>query len=72
MTALTGTLGLVRLIGRNDRVRIVVWVLAIPAAVLATASSVKGLYPTQAELSAAAAAIRERLADRAERARPGA
>lgn len=55
---MTGTLGLVRLIGRNDRVRIAVWVLAIPAAVLATAASVRGLYPTQAELSAAAAAIR--------------
>lgn len=58
MTAMTGTLWLVRLIGRNDRVRIVVWVLAIPAAVLATASSVKGLYPTPAELGAAAAALR--------------
>lgn len=46
---MAGTLGLVRLIGRNERVRILVWVLAIPAAVLATASSVKGLYPTQAE-----------------------
>ena len=36
--------------------RILVWVLAIVALVVVTASSTKGLYPTQADLDQAAAA----------------
>lgn len=56
MTELTGTATLTRLILRRDRVRILVWVVATALLVLVTAASVKGLYPTQADLDEAAAA----------------
>lgn len=55
-TGLTGTATLIRFIVRRDRVRIVVWVAAIAILVTLIAVSVKGLYPTQAELDQAAAA----------------
>jgi ABC-2 type transport system permease protein len=41
---------------RRDRMRIAVWVLSIAVLVLSTAGSVKGLYPTQADLDEAAQA----------------
>ena len=44
-----------RLILRRDRVRLSVWVLGITLLVLVTASSIKDLYPTQADLDTAAA-----------------
>jgi ABC-2 type transport system permease protein len=54
-TTLTGTWSLVRFILRRDRVRLPVWIVGITLLVLSTAASVRGLYPTQAELDAAAA-----------------
>ncbi|HEY5990267.1 MAG TPA: ABC transporter permease [Streptosporangiaceae bacterium] len=56
MSALTGTATLSRLILRRDRVRILVWITAIAVLVILTAASIKGLYPTQADLDQAAAA----------------
>ncbi len=53
---LTGTPVLARFIVRRDRVRIAVWVASITALVAITAASVKGLYPTQADLALAAKA----------------
>ncbi len=55
MSELTGTATLTRFILRRDRVRILVWVVAIVLLVVVTAASVKGLYPTQAALDEAAA-----------------
>ena len=56
MSDLTGTATLTSFGLRRDRVRILVWVGAIGLLVLSTAASVKGLYPTQADLDKAAAA----------------
>jgi ABC-2 type transport system permease protein len=56
MAELTGTLALARFIVRRDRVRMAVWIVGIALLVVSTASSVKGLYPTQADLAEAAAA----------------
>lgn len=53
---LTGTGPLTRFTLRRDRVRIVVWVGAILLLVVSTVGSVKGLYPTQADLDQAARA----------------
>ncbi|HEV7760271.1 MAG TPA: hypothetical protein VGO78_14820 [Acidimicrobiales bacterium] len=53
---LTGAGTLTRFVLRRDRVRIVVWMAAITLLVLSTAASVKGLYPTQADLDEAAQA----------------
>ncbi|MGZ7023578.1 MAG: ABC transporter permease, partial [Ilumatobacteraceae bacterium] len=53
---LTGTSILARFIVRRDRVRIAVWIASIVALVAITAASVKGLYPTQAQLDLAAEA----------------
>ncbi len=57
MTGLTGTVTLTRLIVRRDRVRILVWILGISALVLVVASSIQGLYPTQAELARTAPSL---------------
>ncbi|MGH3977993.1 MAG: ABC transporter permease, partial [Pseudonocardiaceae bacterium] len=57
MTALDGTGTLIRLMLRRDRIRIPVWIAAIIGLVLLTAQSIKGLYPTPADLAAAAAVI---------------
>jgi ABC-2 type transport system permease protein len=57
MSSLAGTPQLVRLYLRRDRIRIPVWILAILVFVLSTASSVEGLYPTRADLAAAAEVI---------------
>ena len=56
---LVGTGSLTHLIARRDRVRIVVWVLAIAGLVYITAASTIGLYPTQADLDKAAEAARD-------------
>ena len=53
-TTLTGTWSLARFILRRDRVRLPVWIIGITLLVLSTAASVKSLYPTQADLDAAA------------------
>src|ERR1700692_24908 len=56
MTALTGTVELTRFILRRDRIRILVWIVAIVALAALTAASIKGLFPTQAALDQQAAA----------------
>ena len=58
----TATGRLTRFTVRRDRVRIVVWVAAVVLLVASTVASVKGLYPTQADLDAAAAASRDNAA----------
>ena len=55
-TSLVGTAPLTRFVVRRDRVRILVWIAAIAALVFVTVASVKGLYPTQADLDNAAVA----------------
>ncbi|HSS67280.1 MAG TPA: ABC transporter permease [Nocardioidaceae bacterium] len=57
MTDLTGTGTLFRLAARRDRVAIPVWVLSIAAMVALTASSLKRLYPTRADLVHLAATV---------------
>jgi ABC-2 type transport system permease protein len=59
---LTGTVALVRLILRRDRVRIAVWILGIVLLVVSTAGSVEGLYPTQTDLDEAAATSEDNVA----------
>lgn len=59
---LTGAGALTRFVLRRDRVRILVWVVAIGVLVVSTAASVKGLYPTQADLDEAAAASHDNAA----------
>jgi polyether ionophore transport system permease protein len=61
-TTLTGTRSLVRFILRRDRVRLPVWIIGITLLVLSTAASVKGLYPTQADLDTAAKTANENAA----------
>ena len=50
-----GAIGLVRANLRRDRIRIGVWIAGITAMVGVSAQSVKALFPTQADLDAAAA-----------------
>ncbi len=57
MTALAGTPALIRFVASRDRIRIPVWVAAVAGLVLLTASSVQGLYPTQAALRKAAGVV---------------
>ncbi len=52
---LAGTAALARFALHYGRVRIPVWIVAIALTILASAASIKGLYPTQADLDAAAA-----------------
>lgn len=56
MNDLAGTLALIRLDLRRDRIRIAVWVGSITLLVYASAASVKSLFPTQAAIDQAAAA----------------
>jgi ABC-2 type transport system permease protein len=56
MATLTGTGVLARSFARRDRTRIAVWVLAVGGLTAAAASSIKQLYPTQADLDSAARA----------------
>lgn len=58
MRALAGTATLARFAVRRDRVRMLVWVGGVAALVALAAASVKGLYPTQADLDEAAAVTR--------------
>ena len=56
MSTVTGTSTLVRLTCRRDRTQLAVWVASLAGLVVAAASSVQRLYPTQADLDRAAAA----------------
>jgi polyether ionophore transport system permease protein len=56
MTQLTGTWLLVRFTLRRDRIRILIWVVSVTAFMIATAASIKELFPTQADLDLAAVA----------------
>ena len=62
MSELAGTAALVRLILRRDRVRLPLWLAGIGLLVVSSPSSVEGLYPTEADLAAAAAMIRDNAA----------
>jgi ABC-2 type transport system permease protein len=62
---LTGTGMLVRFALRRDRVRALVWVLGIVLLVLVNVPSIKGLYPTQADLDEAATSFGDNAAARA-------
>ncbi|CAM3870730.1 ABC transporter permease [Kibdelosporangium persicum] len=57
MTTLVGTGSLIRLALRLDRVRLPIWILVTAGLVLATASSVAELYPTEASRRQIAATI---------------
>ncbi len=54
----TGTARLTGFVLRRDRVRIAVWIVSIVLLVVATVASLKGLYPTAADLRQAADAAR--------------
>ena len=56
MTSLTGTLALTRFILRRDRIRILVWIVAIVALAALTTVGIEGVFPTQAALDQTAAA----------------
>jgi ABC-2 type transport system permease protein len=56
MTSLAGTVALTRFILRRDRVRILVWMVALVALVALTTVGIEGLFPTQAALDQTAAA----------------
>jgi ABC-2 type transport system permease protein len=60
--ALTGVAPLTRFAVRRERVRIVVWIASIVLVVVATVGSIKGLYPTQADLDTAARASEDNAA----------
>jgi len=62
MTALTGTVELTRSIVRRDRIRILVWIVAIVALAALTAAGIKGLFPTQVALDQTAAATQHNAA----------
>ncbi|HSI81000.1 MAG TPA: ABC transporter permease [Solirubrobacterales bacterium] len=57
--SLAGTLGLVRLIVRRDRVRLAVWVLAIAVSVFASVASFSETYPTAEDREARASLLRD-------------
>lgn len=50
MRSLTGTVPLIRLMARRDRVRVPVWVLALAGVILGSAASLVPLYPDQAAI----------------------
>ena len=56
MTSLTGTLSLTRFILRRDRIRILVWIVALVVLVALTTVGIEGLFPNQAALDQTAAA----------------
>jgi ABC-2 type transport system permease protein len=56
-TTLAGTWRLARFMLRRDRVRIPVWIASIAGTVWFSAASIQALYPTQADLDAAAAPL---------------
>lgn len=59
MSELLATRPLVRLIVARDRLRLAAWVGGLVLLVVVTVVSTKGIYPTQAELDAIAAAARD-------------
>lgn len=59
MSTLAGTAALTRFALRRDRVRIVVWLVAITLLIVVTAESTRSLYPTQADLDQAAAVAQD-------------
>src|SRR5579864_4965489 len=61
-TAFAGTRELARSIVRRDRIRILVWIVAIVALAVLTAESISGLFPTQAALDQTAAATQHNAA----------
>jgi ABC-2 type transport system permease protein len=56
MTSLTGTVALTRFILRRDRIRILIWMVAIVVLAALTTVGIEGLFPTQAALDQTAAA----------------
>jgi len=62
MTSLTGTVSLVILILRRDRIRILVWVASIAVLGGLTVIAIEGLFPTQAALDQTAAATQHNAA----------
>jgi ABC-2 type transport system permease protein len=62
MTSLTATVALTRFILRRDRIRILVWIVAIVVLTALTALGIKGLFPTQAALDQTAAATQHNAA----------
>jgi len=62
MTAVVGTVALIRLILRRDRIRIVVWIGTVVVLAALTVAGIKGLYPTQAALDQTAAATQHNAA----------
>ena len=60
--SLTGVAPLTRFTVRRERARITIWIASIVLVVVATVASVKGLYPSQAELDSAAAASKDNVA----------
>jgi ABC-2 type transport system permease protein len=56
MTSLTGTVALTRFILRRDRIRILIWIVALVALAALTTVGIEGLFPTQAALDQTAAA----------------
>src|SRR5664279_2845866 len=56
MTSLTGTVALTRFILRRDRVRILIWMVALVVLAALTTVGIEGLFPTQAALDQTAAA----------------
>ena len=62
MTSLTGTLALTRFILRRDRIRILVWIVAIVALGALTVVGITGLFPDQASLDQTAAATQHNAA----------
>jgi ABC-2 type transport system permease protein len=60
--SLTGVAPLTAFTARRDRVRIAVWIASIVLLVVATVASIKGLYPTQADLDQAARASEDNAA----------
>jgi ABC-2 type transport system permease protein len=60
--SLTGISLLTSFTVRRDRVRIAVWIASIVLLVVLTAASIKGLYPTQADLDQAARASEDNAA----------
>jgi len=62
MTSLTGTVALTRLVLRRDRVRILVWIVALVVLAALTTVGIEGLFPTQAALDQTAAATQHNAA----------
>jgi ABC-2 type transport system permease protein len=62
MTSLTGTFALTRFILRRDRIRILIWIVAIVALAALTTLGIEGVFPNQAALDQTAAATQHNAA----------